>query len=82
MQFVAMSLDTLGPARRRRAPGASRCSATSTPAWRPPASIQRTLQLTVAEGVAAGAVDLGQVDGLIAQLDAAAAGVRGCSLPR
>jgi len=33
----------------------------------------------VAEGVAAGAVDLAKVDGLIAQLDAASAGVRGCS---
>jgi len=78
MQFVAMSLDTLGPndAAVPRVEQVQRdlyvCMATT-------GEVQRTLQLTVAEGVAAGSVDLAKVDGLIAQLDAASGGVRACS---
>jgi Spy/CpxP family protein refolding chaperone len=79
LQFVAMSLDTLGPsdAARPRVEALQRdlyvCMAST-------GEIQRALHQAVAEGVAAGAVDLAKVDGLIAQLDAAAAGVRGCSV--
>jgi len=79
LQFVAMSLDTLGPtdAARPRVEALQRdlyvCMAST-------GEVQRTLHLAVAEGVAAGAVDLAKVDGLIGQLDAAAAGVRACSV--
>jgi len=78
VQFVAMSLDTLGP-NDAAVPQVERVQRDLYVCMATTGEIQRTLQLTVAEGVAAGAVDLAKVDGLIAQLDAASTGVRGCS---
>jgi len=79
MQFVAMSLDTLGPNDAAR-PQVEKLQRDLYVCMAPTGEIQRALHLTVADGVAAGAVDLAKVDGLIGQLDGAAAGVRACSV--
>jgi Spy/CpxP family protein refolding chaperone len=79
MQFVAMSLDTLGPDDAER-PQVEALQRDLYACMAPAGEIQRQLHLTVADGVAAGAVDLAKVDGLIGQLDLAAAAVRGCSV--
>ena len=79
MQFVAMGLDTLGPD-DAAVPQVEKVQRDLYVCMAATGDVQRTLQLTVAEGVAAGAVDLAKVDGLIARLDGAAAGVRGCSV--
>jgi len=79
MQFVAMALDTLGPSDASR-PQAEQVQRDLYACMAPAGEIQRTLRLTVAEGVAAGAVDLAKVDAVIGQLDGASAEVHGCSL--
>jgi len=77
MQFVVMALDTLEPGDASRTQveqvrrDLNRCLA-------PSAEIQQRLDLTIADGVAAGAVDLAKVDGIINQLDGTTLDARAC----
>lgn len=79
MQFIAMGLDTLdeGDAQRPQVQQLQRdmyvCMASS-------GEIQKRLHLAIAEGIAAGAVDLAKIDGIIGELDAAGGAVRDCSV--
>lgn len=79
MQFIAMSLDTLGPDDAKR-PQVERLQSDMYACMVPTGGIERALHLTVADGVAAGAIDSAKVDAAIEQLDAAADAVRGCSV--
>jgi hypothetical protein len=79
MQFVAMSLDTLGTSDAAR-PQVEALQRDLYGCMAPSGQLHRQLRLTVADGVAAGAVDLARVDGIIVQMDAAAGEVRTCSV--
>jgi len=79
MQFIAMSLDTLGPDDAKR-PQIERLQSDVYACMAPTGGIERQLHLTVADGVASGAVDSVKVDAEILQLDAAASAVQGCSV--
>jgi len=78
-QFVAMGLDTVGPSDAAR-PVVERVQRDLYACMVATGDLRRELDLTIAEGVAAGAVDLAKVDGLIGRLDVTAAGVRDCSV--
>jgi Spy/CpxP family protein refolding chaperone len=79
MQFIAMGLDTVGPGEAAR-PQVELLQRDLYACMAPAGEAKQRLQLTVAEGVAAGAVDLAKVDAIIGQLDAAAAALRDCSV--
>lgn len=79
MQFVAMALDTVEPGDASR-PKVEALQADLYACMAPAAAVQLRLRLTVADGVAAGAVDLAALDVIIGQLDVAAAGVRDCGV--
>ena len=78
-QFIAMGLDTVGPSEAER-PRVEEVQRELYACMEPAAAVQQRLHLTIADGVAAGAVDLAKVDALIGQLDASAHGVRECSV--
>ena len=76
-QFVAMSLDTLGAAKR---PEVEKLQSSLHACMAPAGKIEKTLLLALADGVAAGAVATAQVDAAIAQLEAAVSAVHDCSV--
>ena len=78
IQFIAMGLDTVGSSEATRAQ-VDGIQSDMYGCMAPAGAAQQRLRLTVADGVAAGAVDLAAVDVAIGGLDAAAAGVRECS---
>lgn len=76
-QFIAMALDTVGASDATVA----QIEAVQRDLYAcmaPAGAVQERLRITVADGVAAGAVDLAAVDAIIVKLDAAAAGVPEC----
>jgi Spy/CpxP family protein refolding chaperone len=77
MQFVAMSLDTLGPEDAKRAQ-VEQIQRDLYACMAPTGEINRQLQLAVATGVAAGAIDPVQVDALVMSLDASTGAVQAC----
>jgi hypothetical protein len=79
MQFIAMSLDTVGESDDER-PQVLKVQRDLYACMAPAGEILLRLHLTVADGVAIGAVDLAKVDGIIGQLDAAGDPVRDCSV--
>jgi Spy/CpxP family protein refolding chaperone len=78
MQFIAMSLDTMGPDDAKR-PQIERLQRDLHACMVPAGGIEKTLLLAVADGVAAGVTEPARIDAIIAQLEAAAVGVRDCS---
>ena len=78
-QFVAMGLDTIGPSDAAR-PRVEAIQGELYACMKAAGDVQERLNLAIAEGVAAGAVDLAKVDTIIGQLDGAAGGVRDCSV--
>jgi hypothetical protein len=79
LQFVAMSLDTLGPDDARR-PQIERIQRDLHVCMAPTSGIHRRLLTAVAEGVAAGAIDALKIEPIIGDLDAAAAAVQLCGV--
>jgi Spy/CpxP family protein refolding chaperone len=77
MQFIAMSLDTLGPDDAKR-PQVERLQSDLHACMAPAGGIERKLLLTVADGVVAGVTDRAKIDATIVQLEAAAVAVRDC----
>lgn len=77
MQFVAMSLDTLGPDDAKR-PQVEALQRDLHRCMAPTGAIHARLHLALAEGVAAGAVDAVQVGAAIAELDVAEATIQEC----
>ena len=73
-----MGLDTLGPNDAAR-PQVEKVQRDLYACMAPAGEIQQRLHLAIADGVAAGAVDLVKVDAIIGQLDRAVAGVHDCS---
>jgi hypothetical protein len=78
MQFIVMGLDTLGPNDASR-PKVEQLQRDLEVCLAPAGEIQRQLELSIADGVAAGSVDLAQADGLIRQLDGASLQAHACS---
>jgi hypothetical protein len=77
-KFIAMSLDTLGvPAAKQ--PKVDKLQKDLYGCMTPARDLENGVLTTLADGVAAGTIDTGKVDGTIAQLDAAASAVHGCS---
>jgi len=79
MQFVVMGLDTLGPGDASR-PRVEQLQRDLQQCLAPSAEIQQRLDLTIADGVAAGAVDLARVDAVIVQLDASTLDAQACGV--
>lgn len=79
LQFVAMSLDTLGVDEARTAQ-VDRLQAGLYACMAPAGEVQKKLHLQLADGIAAGAIDAAQVDATIKQLGTAAA-ERECGAP-
>jgi hypothetical protein len=77
MQFIAMSLDTLGPDDAKR-PQVEQLQGDLYACMVPSGEIEKKLLLTLADEVAAGAGDPAKVDPAIEQLEAAAIAVRDC----
>lgn len=78
-QFVAMALDTLGTD-DARLPEAQRLQAELNACMAPARAAQKQLHLTIADGVAAGAIDEVRADTDIAQLAVAAAAADDCGV--
>jgi len=79
MQFVVMGLDTLEPGDASR-PRVEQLQRDLRQCLAPSAETQQRLDLTIADGVAAGAVDLAKVDPIIGQLDATARDALACGV--
>jgi Spy/CpxP family protein refolding chaperone len=77
--FIAMSLDTLGEDEAKR-PQVEAIQAQLHVCTKPAHDRERALTTTLAEGVAAGAVDKAKVDVDLSQLHAAAASAHACSV--
>jgi Spy/CpxP family protein refolding chaperone len=77
MQFMAMSLDTLGPDDAKR-PQVEKLQGELQACMVPTGGLERKLLLILADEVAAGATDPAKVDPTIAQLEDAAVTVRDC----
>lgn len=78
MQFIAMSLDTLGPDDAKR-PQVEAIQGELYACMAPVGGNEKVLLMTIADGVAAGATEPVKVDAVIAQLEVAAVTVRDCS---
>jgi len=77
MQFVAMSLDTLGPDDAKR-PQVERLQRDLYVCMAPTAAIHVRLHQAMADGVAAGAIDAVRVGAVIGELDAADGNIQDC----
>ncbi len=77
-QFIAMSLDTLG-ATDSKLPKIEKIQTDLHACMAPAARIEKTLHVTMADGIAAGNIDGAKVNATIAQLSAAAGPVHDCS---
>jgi len=77
-QFVMMSLDTLGADDAKR-PQVEKIGAALRECLKPAREIEKGISATIADGVAAGAVDASKVDGEIEKLGAASATSKDCS---
>ncbi|HTP29323.1 MAG TPA: hypothetical protein VMK12_27125 [Anaeromyxobacteraceae bacterium] len=78
-QFIAMSLDTLGADDAKR-PQIEKVQSDLHACMGPSGRIERDLHLTLADGIAVGAIDVAKVDALIERLDGTAATVHDCSV--
>ncbi len=78
-KFIAMSLDTIGADDAKR-PQIEKAQSDLHSCMAPVGEIEKSLLTTLADGVAAGKIDTAKVDATIAQLDAAANAVHGCSV--
>jgi hypothetical protein len=77
-KFIVMSLDTLGVPEAKQG-RVDKLQGKLYGCLTPARDLEDGLLLTLADGVAAGAIDTGKVDSTIAQMDAAASAVHGCS---
>ena len=78
-KFIAMSLDTLGTDDSKR-PQVEKLQSDLHTQMAPAREAEKSLQLVLADGMTAGAVDAGKVDAAIARLTTAADAAHGASL--
>ena len=78
VQFIAMSLDTLGVDDAKR-PQLEKLQGDLHACMAAPGKLEKGLLLVFADGVAAGAIDATKVDAAIAQMSTAAEGAHACS---